>query len=219
MNPIYRAINSAMRLCPVPTGWIDGNLCALNPGIVNVFLYQKDGALIAFDAGYGRGALRRELRRVELDPGRVSHLFLSHSDFDHAGCLEVFPNARVYMSEDEEKLCTSPRPLRFLIARNPKMRRAYTLLGEGETVTVGSVAVKAIKTPGHTPGSMAYLVDGRVLFSGDTLSLRNGQAVPNRAFVMDMESLRASAEKLIALKGVELLVTAHVGVKQLSVNS
>jgi glyoxylase-like metal-dependent hydrolase (beta-lactamase superfamily II) len=201
---------------PIQTGRINEHLCTVNLGFVNIFLYQKDHALIAFDAGYGKGRLRRELRRLHIDPMDVTHVFLSHSDFDHAGCLDVFPKAALYLSEDEERLIKPPRPLRFLIARNRKIRRAYTLLGDGETVSIGGVTVKAVKTPGHTPGSMAYLVDGHVLFSGDTLSLRNGQAVPNKTFAMDMGALRASAKMLAAMEGVTLLVTAHMGVKQLT---
>ena len=40
----------------------------------------------------------------------------------------------------------------------------------GDVVTVGEVAVELLHTPGHTPGSQCFLVDGR-LVSGDTLFL------------------------------------------------
>ncbi|MFH1277169.1 MAG: MBL fold metallo-hydrolase [Candidatus Eisenbacteria bacterium] len=39
---------------------------------------------------------------------------------------------------------------------------------DGETIDVGSLAVKVIHTPGHTPDSVCYLV-GDHLVSGDTL--------------------------------------------------
>lgn len=38
----------------------------------------------------------------------------------------------------------------------------------GDTTTVGSLAVRFLHTPGHTPGSQCFLVDGAVI-SGDTL--------------------------------------------------
>ena len=41
-------------------------------------------------------------------------------------------------------------------------------LSDGEEITVGGGAVRALHTPGHTPGSTCYLA-GRVLFSGDVL--------------------------------------------------
>ncbi len=40
----------------------------------------------------------------------------------------------------------------------------------GDVVQVGDVTVRLIHTPGHTPGSQCFLVDGR-LVSGDTLFL------------------------------------------------
>lgn len=40
----------------------------------------------------------------------------------------------------------------------------------GDTVAAGSVQIKLIHTPGHTPGSQCFLVDGR-LVAGDTLFL------------------------------------------------
>jgi hydroxyacylglutathione hydrolase len=40
----------------------------------------------------------------------------------------------------------------------------------GERVMVGAVEIELVHTPGHTPGSQCFLVDGR-LVSGDTLFL------------------------------------------------
>jgi hydroxyacylglutathione hydrolase len=42
----------------------------------------------------------------------------------------------------------------------------------GDTIEVGRIAVTFIHTPGHTPGSQCFLVDGR-LVSGDTLFIRS----------------------------------------------
>ncbi len=41
----------------------------------------------------------------------------------------------------------------------------------GDIVDVGSVSIELVHTPGHTPGSQCFLVDGR-LVSGDTLFLQ-----------------------------------------------
>jgi glyoxylase-like metal-dependent hydrolase (beta-lactamase superfamily II) len=41
----------------------------------------------------------------------------------------------------------------------------------GDVVEVGGVRVELIHTPGHTPGSQCFFVDGRYLVSGDTLFL------------------------------------------------
>lgn len=41
-------------------------------------------------------------------------------------------------------------------------------LSDGETVTVGTLTLEVLETPGHTPGGVCFLA-GDVLFSGDTL--------------------------------------------------
>jgi glyoxylase-like metal-dependent hydrolase (beta-lactamase superfamily II) len=41
-------------------------------------------------------------------------------------------------------------------------------LADGDEISVGSLRVRAIHTPGHTPGSTCFIAAGN-LFSGDTL--------------------------------------------------
>ena len=56
-----------------------------------------------------------------------------------------------------------------------ELRRDVRPLADGTELTLGArdgaaaVTVRVIATPGHTPGSTCYLVDGRWLLSGDTL--------------------------------------------------
>jgi glyoxylase-like metal-dependent hydrolase (beta-lactamase superfamily II) len=44
------------------------------------------------------------------------------------------------------------------------------ILGDEEVIHVGDLRLHTIHTPGHTPGSMCFSIEGApVLFSGDTL--------------------------------------------------
>lgn len=58
----------------------------------------------------------------------------------------------------------------------PQVGVTITPLTEGEIRLGGvdgvSLAARPLKTPGHTPGSTSYLVDGRWLLSGDTLFVK-----------------------------------------------
>jgi glyoxylase-like metal-dependent hydrolase (beta-lactamase superfamily II) len=56
-------------------------------------------------------------------------------------------------------------------AQDAGMLPSYDQLLEDETVIeVGRLRLRTMLTPGHTPGSMCFLVDGSpILFSGDTL--------------------------------------------------
>jgi glyoxylase-like metal-dependent hydrolase (beta-lactamase superfamily II) len=48
---------------------------------------------------------------------------------------------------------------------------SFSALGDGGSLEVGLATLEAIRTSGHTPESTSYLLDGRALFTGDTLFL------------------------------------------------
>jgi hydroxyacylglutathione hydrolase len=197
---------------PVATGRVADNVYAVRVRDVNMFIYAAGQHAIAIDAAYAGDGLQEELERLPIDPASVTHLFLTHGDVDHTGGLDLFPNAQVYLSQDEEQMIdgTTARALWFL--RCPRIGCAYTLLADGDVVTAGPIEIQAIATPGHTPGSMSYLVDDRVLFTGDTLTLRNGRVCTfYRVINMDTAAQSASIRKLARLQGVTLLCTAHTG--------
>ena len=52
-----------------------------------------------------------------------------------------------------------------------KMLPSYDyLIEDGQIIGIGKLRFRAIKTPGHTPGSVCFLLeDHHILFSGDTL--------------------------------------------------
>jgi glyoxylase-like metal-dependent hydrolase (beta-lactamase superfamily II) len=56
-------------------------------------------------------------------------------------------------------------------AADAKMLPSYdTVLEDDEVLTVGRLRLRTIATPGHTPGSICFRLEGKpVLFSGDTL--------------------------------------------------
>ncbi|MCL2137681.1 MAG: MBL fold metallo-hydrolase, partial [Coriobacteriia bacterium] len=69
-----------------------------------------------------------------------------------------------------------------------------------------------IFTPGHTDGSACYVVDGRYLFTGDTLKLEEGSVTLfYDVFNMDNDTQEQSIRKLAGLKGIEAVFTMHNG--------
>jgi hydroxyacylglutathione hydrolase len=197
---------------PAPTIRLDENVSAVRDGDVNMFLYTDGADTIAVDAGYSAKAVSRELRRLAVDPSSVTHLFLTHTDLDHAGGLALLSHAQIFLSSAEEQMIDG-RTARFLgIYRNARIPRPYSLLQDGDLVAAGKIRIRAIATPGHTPGSMSFLVDEKVLFSGDTLTLQNGRVDTFYALLtMDIAAQRESIRKLAALQGIKLLCTAHTG--------
>jgi hydroxyacylglutathione hydrolase len=197
---------------PVDTGQVAEHVYAVRVRDVNMFIYADGEHAVAIDAAYAGDALFEELKRLPIPPESVTHLFLTHADVDHAGGLDAFPGAQVYLSREEEQMIdgTTARLLGFYHC--PGLARAYSLLDDGAVVTVGTIRVRAIATPGHTPGSMSFLINDRVLFSGDTLALRNGRVYTfYRLINKNTTAQRESIRRLASLQDIDLLCTAHTG--------
>ncbi len=88
------------------------------------------------------------------DAGGIAHILLSHQDdiADAAKYAERF-GARVWIHHDDR----SAPPY-------------ATDLLEGEAACTIAPGLVAIPVPGHTRGSVVYLLDDRVLFAGDSLA-------------------------------------------------
>ncbi len=123
--------------------------------------------------------MKREFSFLGINPNEITNLFLTHSDFDHASGLCVFQNAKIYLSSNEEPMITRTVARKYGIFYNKKIGRAYKLLKGNDEVIVGTIKIRAIETPGHTPGSMSYLIDDEILFVGDVFKLIDGKAYPN----------------------------------------
>lgn len=59
-----------------------------------------------------------------------------------------------------------------IVPEKSKVDCADRDIKDGETLTIGSVTIQAIATPGHTDSHMAYLVNGTHLLTGDALFIR-----------------------------------------------
>jgi hydroxyacylglutathione hydrolase len=86
------------------------------------------------------------------------------------------------------------------------------LLSDSQIVYISNMRIQGISTPGHTPGSMCYLIEKKYLFVGDALSLKSGKADKfNEFFNMDTETQLKSIKKLSGLSGVDHIFTSHYG--------
>ncbi len=196
---------------PLRTGRVEPGVWGIHNLTASLFIVATETGYLAIDAGQQPHLLRRQLARLGIDGERVSDVLLTHCDPDHVGGLAAFPRARVHLGRAELPLLDGS------LARTPghhnaPISRPLHLLDDGQTLAIAGREVRVIAAPGHTPGSLAYLVDGTRLFVGDALNLKNGRACRVlKAFIMDMEAHLASIRRLAAIEGVELLCTAHGG--------
>lgn len=210
---INRALEKRYTLQATNTAAVTDRIYAVKTDTANFYVCLCGEGIACIDTGYRSLVIREQLNSLGIDLDAVTHVFLTHADIDHAGGLRVFRNAEVYLSAWEEPMFKGIRsPKRAF--RTPRIRCAYHLLREGDIVRVGDSEIRAIETPGHTPGSMAYLLNGEYLFVGDTCKLRNGQAYAGKHYTMDYETQKASIRKLSALENVRYVFTAHSGYTQ-----
>jgi glyoxylase-like metal-dependent hydrolase (beta-lactamase superfamily II) len=101
---------------------------------------------------------------------------------------------------------------KFGVYRNAAIYRPYILLKDNDEIKVGEIVVRAVESPGHTPGSMSYVIDGKYLFAGDALRLIGGKVRPLIRFInMDHAMCLNSIKKLAGLSRIEMILTCHRG--------
>ena len=170
-------------------------------GVANAYLVGTggDGAIL-FDAGASHAELHRawpaRIRRLEA-------VFVTHYEAEHIGGLETV------MAETGLAGFYGPRSGRWTQCRS---------LGEGESVTVGGLAVTALHTPGHAPEHNCYLVaplarsqPAPLLISGDLIlagSLGGGYFCCQRQLQHARRVLDLLAEDTVIAPGHGPLTTA-----------
>lgn len=168
----------------------DGLLDKLMPGdasrsAINAYLVIDSSNTILFDAGLGAdngGRLLENMKKAELDPSMVTAVCLTHLHFDHIGGLlhggqATFPNATLYLSQEEYDAWGDGGPLAKNNGMWKQVMEAYKghikTFSDGEKLFDGLVVAEL--APGHTPGHTVYTVNGFCLIAGDLLHAQDLQ--------------------------------------------
>jgi len=163
------------------TGW-GGNFYVLK--IYDNKLGKDIWMLIDTSDSGNKESLLKGLEELGLKVEDVDVVLMTHWHPDHSGNLNLFENGcEIFISEKE---------IEFYKLEKFKF-------GKLEEVGDRWKGMKFLYTPGHTIGSYCFLLNGKVLFSGDTLFFNDGRGrtdFPSGDEEMIMESL----EKL---KGVD----------------
>lgn len=96
------------------------------------------------------------IEAAKLEGARITHVVDSHLHADHitgGPMLSKETGAKYYIMRSEGAVID------------------FNALEDYETITFNDVTVEviAVKTPGHTPGSVSFFVNNKLLFSGDTI--------------------------------------------------
>ncbi len=158
---------------------------------------DKTNEFVLFDSGIDRQAknLRQYLGHLGLGMRAIKEVYLTHAHSDHVGGVNEInsdSNAEIYVSEAEMSVLSGRKNSQgFVPALADKISNRHNaalpdvrpnFVGDYDLIKVsGDLAVRSFVMPGHTDGSLAYLVSNRAdgsnsLIVGDSMDYdRTGQ--------------------------------------------
>lgn len=130
----------------------------------------KDGGdAVVIDPG---GDVERILAAARKHEVRIVKILNTHGHWDHIGAnpaLSRATGAEFLIHQEDAGMIGDPfLNLSLAVSTEEFSAKPDGVFADGESFKVGEMDVKAIHTPGHTPGSSAFLI-GDNLFSGDLL--------------------------------------------------
>ena len=130
---------------------------------------------------------------------RITKVIETHVHADHLS------RARRLAQEAEAKL---------FLPEQDRVKFSFQPVKEGDAIQVGASWLEALRTPGHTFESTCYLLDGRALFTGDTLFVNSVgrpdlKAADPQEARLRAHALHASLERLFGLPVATLVLPGH----------
>lgn len=187
------------------------------PGDAAVYLIKVDdeGALV--DAGTGQ-ATDRIIKNIDdcgVQPEKVKYLLLTHCHFDHTGGakqIKALTGCQILAHELEapflEKGDQVVTAAKWYGAKLEPFVVDRKIKGQGERISLGDRIIEAIHIPGHSPGSLAFIMESegmKVLFGQDV----HGPLDPS--LLSDRAKYVQSLKLLISLEA-DILCEGHYGV-------
>ncbi|KAA1395730.1 MBL fold metallo-hydrolase [Aeromicrobium ginsengisoli] len=162
----------------------------------NVWLVGDDAEVIVIDAPHDAGAILGAI-----DGRTVLAIVLTHGHNDHINAaveLGRLTGAEVWFPPADRMLWDAEHD-------TPPDRELHT----GATFTVAGTVLRAVPTPGHTPGSTClYAEELGAVFTGDTL-FAGGPGATGRSY-SDFDTIIDSIrDRLLALPAATVVHTGH----------
>jgi glyoxylase-like metal-dependent hydrolase (beta-lactamase superfamily II) len=88
---------------------------------------------------------------------RAKYVINTHTHFDHV------------LGNDQVAEVTGAKIVQH---KNSQLEK-HVAVSDGDVIEIGSIRLRVIHTPGHSKDSMCLLLDGQLIFTGDTLFVGN----------------------------------------------
>jgi metallo-beta-lactamase class B len=95
----------------------------------------------------------------------VKYIFLTHGHIDHLGgakALRDLTGAKIALGAEDREYANGQLDLSYAKELGMVFKETFepdVLLHDGDEITLGKTTVRAVATPGHTPGAMSFFFD------------------------------------------------------------
>ena len=185
------------------------------PRFVYVYMiYGREITLIDSGVASSAGIILEYLRNTGRNPEEISLMILTHGHPDHIGAAQAIKEIsgcsvaahgadRVWIENPDQQLKDRPVPGFYSLVKGSV--RVDRILNEGDVLYLEpEMHLDVLHTPGHSPGSISlWMQEEGVLFSGDAITLAGEMPIYD-----DIKSSMASIQRLKAIEGINLLLSA-----------
>ncbi|ADL12260.1 MBL fold metallo-hydrolase [Acetohalobium arabaticum] len=134
---------------------------------------EESGKAIVIDPGAEGAKILDLVNELSLE---LKYIVNTHGHYDHIGANQFLlqkSQSKLLIHQDDSEFLVDPKKNLSSLSISGKIEgpKADRLLTEGDEISCGKWELEVIHTPGHTPGGITLLGNGK-LFVGDTIFAR-----------------------------------------------
>ena len=179
---------------------------ALGPYQTNCYVVYDSESLsgVIIDPGESTEGINRLLKDTNV---KVKGILLTHGHVDHSASvnylISLFPEVKVYVSAIDDNRMKNKD---FIFGEAP-IEGNVVHIKENDELVFDDLKFRVIETPGHSDGSVCYLIDN-ILFSGDTI-FRGSYGRYDLPGGDGRTLMKSITEKLLNLDGKTIVYPGH----------